>query len=262
MLRRFLPFLLLLPLATPAAEPATLIRLCHDDVDLAPWVLRNGKGLSQDLILMAAQHIQPQLEIEMLPIAWPRCLKLLENGQVDGAFSTSYMPTRLDYAVFPSKADGQPDPTRRLSSLSYSLYVGKAAKIEWNGRKLRNLNGPIGIQHGFSIGQLIAELGAEAKPLSRDTRELLRHVAAGHVEAAALQTFQADLELSRDKVLADQVQKLPQILTEKNYYLSFSRQFYRRHTDLVQQFWQSLQIQRESPAYRTREKEALEHRSK
>lgn len=262
MLRRFLPFLLLLPLATPAAEPATLIRLCHDDVDLAPWVLRNGKGLSQDLILMAAQHIQPQLEIEMLPIAWPRCLKLLENGQMDGAFSTSYMPARLDYAVFPSKADGQADPTRRLSSLSYSLYVGKAAKIEWNGRKLRNLNGPIGIQHGFSIGQLIAELGAEAKPLSRDIRELLRHVAAGHVEAAALQTFQADLELSRDKVLADQVQKLPQILTEKNYYLSFSRQFYRRHTDLVQQFWQSLQTQRESPAYRTREKEALEHRSK
>lgn len=262
MMRRLLPILLLLPLTTQAAEPPILLTLCHDDVDLAPWVLLNGKGLSQHLILIAAQQVQPPIKIEMLPTAWPRCLKLLERGQIDGAFITSYLPARHPYAVFPSKAGGQPDATRRLSSQSYSLYVGKTAKIEWNGKKLSNLNGPIGIQHGFSVGQLIGELGAEVKPLARDTRELLRHVAAGHVEAAALQTFQADLELSRDKVLAEQVRKLPQILTEKNYYLSFSRSFYQRHTDLAQQFWQSLQTQRESPAYRTREKEALEHGSK
>lgn len=253
MMRRLLPFLLLLPLATPAAEQQIQMKLCHDDVDLAPWILRNGKGLTQQLILLAAQQ-HHGLEIEILPSAWPRCLKLLATGQIDGAFGTSYLPEREAYAVYPKKADGAPDVKLRLKAQSYSLYVSKTATLEWDGKQLRNVTGPIGIQHGFAVGKLLQQLGAEAKPLARDTRELLRHVAANHVAAAALQTFQADLELSRDHALSEQVRKLPQPLTEKNYYLVFSRQFYERYPQFSQQFWQNLQTQRESSAYRKLEK--------
>jgi hypothetical protein len=57
-------------------------------VDLAPWVLRDGQGLSQQLIAKIARDFR-SMEIEMLPLAWQRCLKLMENGQMDGAFGTS-----------------------------------------------------------------------------------------------------------------------------------------------------------------------------
>ena len=80
--------LLLLPLAGLADNTPATLRFCHDDVDLAPWVLRDGQGLSQQLIAQTG-HAFKFMEVEMLPLAWTRCLKLLESGQIDGAFGTS-----------------------------------------------------------------------------------------------------------------------------------------------------------------------------
>lgn len=85
---KLISLLLLLPLASLADDRPATLRLCHDDVDLAPWVLRDGQGLSQQLIAKIAREFR-SMEIEMLPLAWQRCLKLMENGQMDGAFGTS-----------------------------------------------------------------------------------------------------------------------------------------------------------------------------
>ena len=232
--------LLLLPLASLADDTPASLRLCHDDVDLAPWVLRDGQGLSQQLIAKTAHEFK-SMEVEILPLAWTRCLKLLESGQVDGAFGTSYLAERETFAVYPKKNDGSVDSTLRLNSVSYSLYVRQESRLQWDGKNFTPSGATIGIQNGFSIGKLLQQRGAMPKPLARDTRELLRHLAARHVDAAAPQTTQADLELKQDPALAQQIRKLPVTLTEKHYYLVFSRSFDQQHPGFARQFWQHLQ---------------------
>ena len=241
---KLISLLLLLPLASLADDRPATLRLCHDDVDLAPWVLRDGQGLSQQLIAKIARDFR-SMEIEMLPLAWQRCLKLLENGQMDGAFGTSYLAEREAFAVYPKKGDGSIDTGQRLNSVSYSLYVRQEDSLQWDGRNISPAGALIGIQHGFSIGQLLRQLGANPRPLARDTRELLRHIVARHADAAALQTTQADLELRQDPALAQQIRKLPLPLTEKHYYLVFSRSFEQQHPGFTRQFWQQLQSQRD-----------------
>lgn len=236
--------LLLLLLPCVAHASPSLLRLCHDDVDLAPWVLRDGKGLSQQLITQSGLAFR-SLEIEMLPLAWPRCLKLLESGQVDGAFATSYLAERERYAVYPRKSDGSLDHGMRLNSVTYTLYVRQESSLQWNGKRLNPSGATVGIQHGFAVGQLLRELGATPKALARDTRDILRHLAAGHVDAAALQTTQADLELRQQPAIAQRLRKLALPLTEKYYYLVFSRNFEQQNPGFSRQFWRQLQMLRD-----------------
>lgn len=154
--------LLLLLLPCVAHASPSLLRLCHDDVDLAPWVLRDGKDLSQQLITQSGLAFR-SLEIEMLPLAWPRCLKLLESGQVDGAFATSYLAERESYAVYPRKSDGSLDFGMRLNSVIYALYVRQESSLQWNGKRLNPSGATVGIQHGLPWASYFGSWGQHPK---------------------------------------------------------------------------------------------------
>ncbi|MCW1938096.1 hypothetical protein OMD46_20380 [Pseudomonas sp. MDMC_285] len=100
-----------------------------------------------------------------------------------------------------------------------------------------------------SIRDLLLAHGLEVDESSRDPLALLQMLVHGRVEAVALQTMRGDFVLQANPQLAQRVEKLPQLLEEKPYYLMLSNALLARDPDLAERIWAEVQRQRESSAY-------------
>jgi len=81
---------------------------------------------------------------------------------------------------------------------------------------------------------------------------LLQMLVHGRVDAVALQTMRGDFVLRANPQLAQQVEKLPQPLEEKPYYLMLSNALLVRDPKLAERIWSEVQRQRESATYQAR----------
>lgn len=94
--------------------------------------------------------------------------------------------------------------------------------------------------------------GLEVDESSRDPLALLQMLVHGRVEAIALQTMRGDFLLQANPQLAVQVEKLPQLLEEKPYYLMLSKALLTRDPELAERIWSEVRRQRESATYQAR----------
>src|SRR3546814_8162765 len=73
-------------------------------------------GLTLDLIKGVGERLRINLAFERMP--WKRGLLLIETGDADAIFHTSYLAGREAVGAFPKTADGRPDASRALFSQS------------------------------------------------------------------------------------------------------------------------------------------------
>lgn len=245
-------------LALPArAAPLPLV-FCHENEDSYPWVMRQRDGVAGlNIQLLRQVERELGLAISFVGYPWRRCLAELAAGKVDGAFAASFKPERLAMGHYPMLDNGKPDPSRRMHTAGYSLYRLKGDNLEWDGRQFGNLRGSIGAQAAFSVVDFLREKGVSVDQGTKSPEDTLRKLLVGRVQGAALQGLRGDHALQEFPELAEKIERLPQPLEERPYYLMLSFQLTNNAPALAAAIWKTVAQVRESPAYQRSEREFI-----
>jgi polar amino acid transport system substrate-binding protein len=236
-------------LAAPAS--ARPIALCFERQEVLPWRALDGGGLDFELLSEVGRRLGLEFDYQSMP--WKRCLLQLKANQVQGAFSASFVRERMALGVYPGGE--QADPERRLHVDNYVLVRRKGSKLDWNGRDFLNLDGRIGIELGYSVGDFLRARNVPVDEGTQRSDELIEKLLAGRVSGAALLGSALASRLMRQPALASRIEvRLPPLI-EKPYYLMLSHKFVATEPALAERIWNTIAQVRNSPAYRKRERE-------
>lgn len=235
-------------LARAQSNPAG-ITLCHENEDSYPWILKAKPGYS--LILIKEIEQQLAIPIKLLARPWKQCMDDVKSGAVDGAINASYSKERAEFAAFPVKMDGDPDASKRMYRATYALYRQKGGSIDFDGHKITAATGTVGAQTGFSIIAQLKQLGIKVDDSMTKADELLKQVASGKLQAAALQTTEADDAL-RDADLKGKIERVATPLVEKPYYTVFNKAFELKYRQSVREVWRLEGKVRDSPEFKAK----------
>jgi polar amino acid transport system substrate-binding protein len=233
--------------ALAAAKPR--ITLCFERQEVPPWRTLDGGGLNFELLNEVARRTGVDFDYQSMP--WKRCLAQLKANQVGGAFAVSFSRERLALGAYPGGLT--PDPERRTHVDRYLLIRRKGSRVDWNGKTFQHLDGRIGFQLGYSVGDFLRAQGVQVDEGSQRSDELLQKLVSGRIDAAALGGGDT-LRLVRGP-LAKELEVLPLPLIEKPYFLMFSHTFVAQQPQRAERIWNTIAEVRNSPAYRKRERE-------
>lgn len=229
--------------AAPAAAKES-VSLCFEAQDVPPWRTEKGGGLNFALLNMVGQRLNLHFDYQSIP--WKRCLAQLKANAVDGAFAVSYKPDRRELGEYPGGL--QVDPSKRMHIDRYVVIRKKGAKVEWDGKSFQNLDGAIGFQLGYSVGDVLRALNLEVDEGSQRADELARKLIAGRLAAAAVGGSDAR-NLMRGP-LAPQLEQLPIPIIEKPYFLILSHAMVASRPQLAERIWRAIEEVRNSAAYK------------
>lgn len=233
-----------------SAAAQETVTLCFERQDVKPWRTQQGGGLNFELLKLVGQRLNIQFDFHSVP--WKRCLQQLQANAYDGAFAVSYKPDRRELGVFPG--GGAIDNSKRMHIDSYMLLKRKGSGVEWDGKTLRHVEGPVGFQLGYSVGDVLKKLAVETDEGSQRADELARKLIAGRLGAAALGG--SDASHVMHSALGAQLEMLAVPLIEKPYFLLLSHGMVARRPELAQRIWAAMEQARNSPAYKKLERAA------
>jgi polar amino acid transport system substrate-binding protein len=246
--------------APPAAD--RMVSLCFERQEVLPWRTLDGGGLNFELLGEVARRLGVVFDYQSMP--WKRCLAQVKENRVDGAFAVSFSRERLEVGAYPGVHgdDGPADPGRadtdkRMHVDRYVLVRRKGSRVDWDGKHFANVDGRIGFQLGYSVGDFLRAQNVPVDEGSQQADELVQKLLAGRVAAAALGGGDA-VRVMRTPV-AQQIEVLPTPLVEKPYYLILSHAFVAQQPELAARIWKAIEEVRTSPAYRRRERELTGH---
>jgi polar amino acid transport system substrate-binding protein len=236
--------LLLCAVVAVPVQAKETITLCFERADVPPWRTINGKGHNFDLLRQVETRLGITFDYQSMP--WKRCLAQVRANEVGGAFAVSFKADRLDVGVYPGGSN--PDASRRLHIDRYMLLRRKGSKVEWDGKTLRNLEGAVGVQLGYSVGDFLRSMKLQVDEGSQRSTELAQKLVAGRIGAAAMGG--GDSISIMHGPLASQLELLPVPLTEKPYFLLLSHALVNSNPKLAEKIWATIEDVRNSPAYR------------
>ena len=239
--------------AAPPVADTQAVSLCFERQEVLPWRTLDGGGLNFELLGEVARRLGIVFAYQSMP--WKRCLAQVKAAQVDGAFAVSFSRERLALGAYPGVRgpDGQADPARRMHVDRYVLVRRKGGKVDWDGKRFANVDGRIGFQLGYSVGDFLRAQNVPVDEGSQQADELVQKMLAGRLVAAALGGGDA-VRLMRT-AYAQEIEVVPVPLIEKPYYLMLSHAFVARHPDLAERIWKTIGEVRTSAFYRRREHE-------
>ncbi|MEA2737534.1 MAG: polar amino acid transport system substrate-binding protein [Acetobacteraceae bacterium] len=202
-------------------------------------------GLVVEMLRMAGERANIAVEFSRTP--WQRGLYLIEAGQADAIFASSFVEERLRFGVYPLK-NGLPDTRRKLFDQSYRFYIRAGSGVDWDGKTLTHLRAPVGATTGFSI---VKDLRAMGLAVEEEPSHIgnLRKLAAGRIDAyAELDTHIRPL-LRGDPAEFGTILELSPPVRTKPYYLMFSKIFYVRAPDIAERIWDAIAVVNESSPY-------------
>ena len=215
------------------------VSLAYGDSPSAPFLMGGDltvpakPGIAIEIVKAAVTEAGCTVKLTRLP--GQRVLRAVEIGDFDGAIMFSHSQQRAQAMDYPNK-DGIPDSARRLATLRYFLYRRKGDPISWDGTTLKNPSGlPIGINYGFSIGELLGKLGSKSEEV-KTTEQNLGKLRLGRIAGYAMQEHIADAMIQRLHY-ENEIEKLPMPLSTKDYFQTFSHVFYLAHPELAEKIW-------------------------
>jgi polar amino acid transport system substrate-binding protein len=232
-----------------AAEP---VRIVFDVFANPPLICGNGTvidptmpGLTIQMLRMASERANVPIELSRTP--WQRGLYLIETGQADAIFASSFVEERQRYGVYPLK-DGRPDTKRKLFDQSYRLFVRGGSGVGWDGESLTNLHAPVGATPGYAVLPVLRAMGVAVDEEPSHIANL-RKLVAGRLDAyAELETQIRPMLRSNKAEFGDIVELSPPVLA-KPYYLMFSKVFCSRTPEIAEQIWDAIAAVNDSSAY-------------
>ncbi len=121
------------------------IKLCT--VDWPPFTIvekDSGKisGIHVDITHEIFKRVDLNVEIQSIP--WKRCLKMVEDGHLDGVFAVSYNEDRARYLLYPKEP---------LDTVEYIVATMEdPKKVKWSTKKVFSSPLlPVGSPQGYSV---------------------------------------------------------------------------------------------------------------
>lgn len=241
---------MLLVLSSPATAGET-VTLCYESQDVRPWRTEKGDGLNFALLKIVGQRLDIQFDFQSIP--WKRCLAQLKANTVDGAFAVSYKQDRRELGEYPG--GDQPDASKRMHTDTYVVLRRKGSKVGWDGKHFSNLDGAIGFQLGYSVGEVLRAQNLEVDEGSQRADELARKLIAGRLAAAAMGG--SDAANLMQGPLGAQLEQLPIPIIEKPYFLILSHALVATRPQLAARIWSAIEEARNSAAYKKQAAEGV-----
>ena len=232
---------------------AETIRLVYEPVENPPRyygatskVPETKPGVTIDIFREAARRLGVTLAFERVP--WKRGLFMVETGEADGIFHASFKPERTDFGQYPTLADGKtPDESRAVFYQSYSFFVRRGSGVRFDGKRLTGTDGQVvAVTRGYSVVEDLKNLGI---PFEAERTQVinLAKLEKGRVAAYAELDNMVVPYLEENGGTFTGISKLTPAITEKAYYLLFSKHFYKKKTKLADAFWNEIRNINNSP---------------
>lgn len=215
------------------------ISLVYVDVDSSPFQTGAGRqvadppGLAVEVVAKAVRLAGHRPRFRRMPQM--RMLRMLEEGQIDGAFIFSYTPERAALYDYPMRA-GEPDSELRVTRIRYSAYRLKGATAQWDGQVFSGLSRPVGVNTGWVMASLLAQRGQQVDDSGRGYAENFGKLRLGRIDAYVTLEPAAESFLQRSG-LQELFEKIGPPVQEKDYFLLFSKRFLRDSPDVAQAIW-------------------------
>ena len=214
------------------------MRFCIENKQQPPLIIGNSdqldseaQGITVEITRQAARQVG--LTPSFIRAPWKRCLLLLREGKVDAVFNGSFKWERLVYGVYPMR-NGNADPDRRITEISYSLYRRRGDAVTWDGQNFSGLDGKVSAPLGYSIVGELRKQGLEVEE-SNSTELILQKLSLGRVSAVAAQTITADAVLTSGRF--PEIEKVSPPLVNKPYYVLISHHFMQDRRETALEFW-------------------------
>lgn len=247
--------------APAAAEPPAVfegrptLRVVYETTPNPPRHLGEGTaidwtrpGLTLELLMRVGERLRVNVDFKRVP--WKRGLLMLETGEADGIFHSSYVADRESIGVYPKSPAGRPDESRALFFQSYALFVVAGSAVTWDGTRLGGLGGrPVGATAGYSVVADLQRLGVPVEVGRIPALNLVKLLEGRIAAAAELENMAAEI-IRGDQALSASVVKLTPPLATKAYYLMLSHPFVRRDGALAEAVWNAIGAVRESDEFR------------
>ncbi|MDK2123920.1 hypothetical protein [Parachitinimonas caeni] len=246
-MRKWILTLVALTSAMLQSVAAETVRLCYDEEEVYPWRMTGKVGL--DFVQLKQLERLTAVRLELEPLPWKRCQHELKENRWDGAVAASFRPERLEMGVYPMK-DGKPDNNLRMRTESYSLFRLVGTTPSWDGKEFSGISGPIGAQLGYSVVEMLTSAKLQVDSGTRSADDNLRKLLAKRVVAVALTTQEGEQSIEARNEFRGRIERVNPPLTEKAYFLIFSKDFYARNETLAKQLWNQLPAARESEDYK------------
>ena len=237
-------------LGPTAAHAKEIITLCFERQEVLPWRTLSHRGLNFDMLDRVAEKTNLRFDYQSMP--WKRCLEQLKDNQVGGAFAVSFSRDRLKVGAYPGGTN--PDASKRMHVDRYVLVRRKGARVHWDGKSFTGVNGAIGIQLGYSVGDFLRSHNVQVDEGSQRASELAQKLVAGRLNAAAMGG--GDAAAMMRGPLAAKLELLPIPLIEKPYFLILSQALVQSNPELANRIWKAIEEVRNSPAYRKLERDS------
>lgn len=245
-------FVILVLASNAWAQPVTMT-IAYEDKAQPPYYLGDANEVPETRPGVAVEMVKaleskvPGLRIRLTRAPWKRCTTELGSGAYDGIFNASYHPDRLSIGRYPTldgTRTGAVDPSKRITTISYALYVLKTSKATWDGRSFRDLEGLVGAPLGYSIVGDLRALGVTVHEVP-GTRNALDMVISGRIAGAALQEVSADALIRAFPDRYGRLRKAPKLIASKPYYLMLSNRFVEANPEMALRIWAALERTRE-----------------
>lgn len=254
MLKKLFIMIVMMIVSCSASAFALDINIAFEDKEQPPYYMGNSKnvlpdnpGIAVEMVLLLGKMVD-DVNIKLQRMPWKRCTHMLGENKIDGIFNASYKKSRLDLGWYPTKDGthgGEVDPSRRITTIAYSLYAQKSSNLQWTGSNYDILKGSVGAPLGYSIVGDLKKMGVKVE--EAPTTEInLRKLKGNRLVAVALQDVTADVMIqSMPKEFGGIVKLEPPIKT-KPYYLMLSKKFVSAHPELAQKIWDAMKLIRET----------------
>ncbi|MBC7954023.1 MAG: transporter substrate-binding domain-containing protein [Rhodospirillaceae bacterium] len=204
-------------LSIAVSAQAAPLRVCTTDwppFTMTDTVSKAVTGTHTELTAAAFKKAGYDVQIDSL--AWERCLKDVETGDYDAAYSASFKDERAAYSIYPK---------RPLQTLSYVMVVRKGTKHGWDAAKDgAKLPQPIAAPRGYSItGDLKKMPGVTVEESAITDSQNIQKLLAGRLETMAVEETVLKALIKRFDA-ADKIDVLqPPVVSGKNYFIIVSK---------------------------------------
>ncbi|MES9932813.1 MAG: transporter substrate-binding domain-containing protein [Candidatus Sedimenticola sp. PURPLELP] len=261
-MRKVAVFILLsLILSSSVFAEKTTVLFATYDTAVPPFLMGKGTSFIKDkpgVYIDMLQLLEQKLDIKIVlkRYSYPRAIKYLKEGRIDGQFPWSFKQKRLQNGLFPM-IDNQQDGSKRLMTFSYVIYKLKDSNLGWDGKAFTNLDKPFGVQKDYSIVEVLRnKYKAKVDDVTKHTYQNFDRLLAGRVAATVDVEEAADVVLNSDKRYKNNIVKMSPPLVTKPYYLVLSHQFVEKHPELANKIWIAIEEIREKHFLRLIEKYA------
>lgn len=230
----FVLLLFFLSLSCVAQE----FRVCTESRGIPPYVYPEGMGVSQYLIVRAAENLNLDLYVAYHP--QPRCLAEVAHGQFDALLIATPGPQMEPLVDFPLDAQGLPDTSLAYGHYRIVAFRLKGQQVNWNGQYFHGLNKPLLYQGGVPIVERVVQQLPDVPTSS--TRTPLQMLEMMRLERSQLGVIMEPILLENLKQLGTtyQVEILEPALFEGDAYMAMSKQLMQRDPQLGQRVWAEL----------------------